>query len=280
VPRSTWPAFVLRFDPAAPLNRELLSVVLNELGATAIEGDVFDDQTIRVHFARSGARDRAVDHIRGLVVDAATVEAIDLPDEGWAERSQASLKSVRVGAIVIQPPWDPPATDAIRILVEPSMGFGTGHHQSTRVCLLALQRLNLLGSRVVDVGTGSGVLAIAALKLGASFGIALDVDDDALDSARRNIVANGLEGPIELVSGDIRKWSMAQADVVIANLTGPLLAQAAGMLCRATRPSGHIVVGGLTLEEEPAVTGAFQPFADLVSQDLEGDWTGLTFRRR
>jgi ribosomal protein L11 methyltransferase len=160
------------------------------------------------------------------------------------------------------------------------MGFGTGHHQSTRVCLLALQRLSLQGARVVDVGTGSGVLAIAALKLGAASAVALDVDDDALDSARRNISANGLEGKIELVSGDIREWSAAEADVVTANLTGPLLTQAAPMLCRVARRSGHIVVAGLTVEEEPPVMDAFQPSADLVSHLLEGDWAGLTFRRR
>ncbi len=280
MPRSTWPAFALRVDDAAHLNREILSVVLNDLGATAIEGDLFEDPVVRVHFTNTAARDLAVQRVRAETSGHATVDPIDIPDEGWAERSQASLGSVRVGALIIQPPWNSPASDALRIVVEPSMGFGTGHHQSTRVCLLAVQRLDLRGCRVVDVGTGSGVLAIAALKLGARSAVALDIDDDALDSARRNVAANGLEGRIELVAGDVRQWSGPEADVVTANLTGPLLRQAGGMLCRMARSAGHIVVGGLTLEEERDVIEAFQPAADVVCRDLENDWAGLTFRRR
>src|SRR5262249_58526932 len=126
-------------------------------------------------------RDRAAE---GLRTDFAELEftPIDVPDEDWAARSQAALRAVRVGTIVVAPPWDVPdhVTDGnVVIIIRPSMGFGTGHHATTRLCLQALQQCDLRGRSVMDVGTGSGVLAIASSLLGANPVIGVDDDEDA-----------------------------------------------------------------------------------------------------
>ena len=121
----------------------------------------------------------------------------------------------------------------ITIVIEPSRGFGTGHHQSTRLCLVLLQNRNLSGPRVMDVGTGSGVLAIAAAKLGAAFVAAIDNDPDAVENARENIAVNGVEKIVEAHVDDLTTTTVAAADLVTANLTGTLLAQHA-TTCRAS----------------------------------------------
>ena len=112
-----------------------------------------------------------------VTISGLTLTAVDVPDEDWAARSQASLKAVRVGNLIVAPPWDAPIVVAIR----PSMGFGTGHHASTRGCLVLLERAGVgRGTRACDVGTGSGILAIAAAKLGAHDVWATDIDPAAV----------------------------------------------------------------------------------------------------
>ena len=121
----------------------------------------------------------------------------------------------------------------IVIEIEPSRGFGTGHHQSTRLCLVLLQSRKLASQTVIDVGTGSGVLAIAAAKLGAAFVSAIDVDPDAIENARENISRNGVDAIVEAHVRDLTEAALSPADVVIANLTGTLLARHAEALSRA-----------------------------------------------
>ena len=129
--------------------------------------------------------------------DGVTAEARDIPDEAWAERSQADLRAIRVGRLTIAPPWDLPArpTDDT-IVITPSFGFGTGHHASTRLALEAIQQVPFRGRSVLDLGSGSGVVAIAARRLGAASVVAVEVDPMAAEAAARNFCANGMTDDI------------------------------------------------------------------------------------
>jgi ribosomal protein L11 methyltransferase len=278
----TWPA--LDIYPVS----ELLQAALVDYDASAVDERSADDW--RVFFTSAGERDRAAAALK-LEFPSLTIESIDVPDENWAARSQASLRAVRVGNTVIAPPWDVPAglqnktrpTDATRptddlvIVIQPSMGFGTGHHATTRLCIDALQRLNMAGRTVLDVGTGSGVLAIAASLLGASRSVGIDDDADAITAARENLELNPQAEATMLVA-DLRATDVGAADVVIANLTGGLLISAALTLQDFVARGGSLVLSGLMAVEEQDVLAAF-PTWTVEHRSEEDEWLCIVLRK-
>ena len=210
-----------------------LLAALDETGITAAEelGD-----GLRLFFTSAADRDRALTLV-SADEPAVRCAAIAVPDEGWAERSQAVLTAVRVGALVVAPPWAQAPADAsadhITIVIQPSMGFGTGHHASTRLVLRLLQDLPLGSRSLLDVGTGSGVLALAAWRLGARPVVAIDYDEDALTSAAENVDLNGATGEVLLERLDLSHDDVPhQFDVLTANLTGAMLERFASRLAR------------------------------------------------
>lgn len=264
---------------------ELLQAALVDYDASAVDERSPEDW--RVFFTSVSERDRAAAALR-LGFPGVTIESIDVPDENWAARSQASLRAIHVGNIVIAPPWDVPAgqagpqgrtgpTSEIVIVIQPSMGFGTGHHATTRLCLDALQRLRVAGRTVLDVGTGSGVLAIAASLLGASRSVGIDDDADAITAARENLELNPQAEATMLVA-DLRAADVGSADIVIANLTGGLLISAALRLQDFVARGGSLVLSGLMAAEERDVLAAFPTWTvDLRSE--EDEWLCLTLQR-
>jgi len=256
----TWPA--LDIHPVS----ELLQAALVDYDASAVDERSADDW--RVFFTSPSERDRAAAALRVEFPDA-TIESIDVPDENWAARSQASLRAVRVGNIVVAPPWDVPAGPVV-IIIQPSMGFGTGHHATTRLCIDALQRLNIAGKTVLDVGTGSGVLAIAASLLGASRSVGIDDDADAITAARENLELNP-RAEATLLVADLRATDVGSADLVIANLTGGLLVSAARALQDLVARGGSLVLSGLMAVEEKDVLAAF-PTWTLEHRSEEDEW--------
>jgi ribosomal protein L11 methyltransferase len=203
-----------------------------------------------------------------------------VPDEDWAARTQAHLTRITVGEVTIAPPWDtPPAGSGTIVTIYPSTGFGTGHHQTTRLCLRLLQAAEPAGKRVVDLGTGSGVLALTAWRLGAGEVEAIDYDEDAVDNARENLRLNGAGGAIVLRQGDVRVDAPAPADLVIANLTGALLISLAPMLVSLVRPAGTLIISGFLAPEIDAMRAVFEPDLTFVDEAGEDAWRGLRFDR-
>jgi ribosomal protein L11 methyltransferase len=266
----TWPA--LDVDVGAIAARvDLFQAALDDYDVTAINEEA---RSWRVFFPTTTERDRAVRALRTAFSDA-DIRPVDVPDENWAARSQAALRAVRVGAIIVAPPWDvPELTAGTVIVIQPSMGFGTGHHATTRLCLEALQRLDLLGRSVIDVGTGSGVLAIAASLLGASPVIGFDDDTDAIAAASENLALNP-HAAVTMGVGDLRTSRHAVSDVVLANLTGGLLTAAASELRRLTKVGGRLILSGFMLTEETEVLRAFSPLG-VDHRTEEEEWVCVT----
>src|SRR5262245_60520849 len=267
----TWPALEIRQAD----DDDLIQAFLIDFNLAAIKDS-------RFFFHNVDDRDRAAMALRAHF-PGIDPRPMDVPDEDWATRSQAALRAVTVGVLTIAPPWDvagrlKPAPTYVgagfsqpsTIVIEPSMGFGTGHHATTRLCLAALQRLDLRGRSVIDVGTGSGVLAIAARRLGATGVLAVDDDPDAIAAAEANVKRNQ-ESRIALEVADFRSAKIGQFDLVIANLTGGLLIASADRLESLAIPGGRLILSGFMDHEERAVLGAFGGCA-LEARAEEDEW--------
>jgi ribosomal protein L11 methyltransferase len=259
------------------LLRELLAAALDDFDPLAIH-DTDTADGWRVFFKTAAQRDAAADALRGsLGARLSEIRSGDVVDEDWGRRSQATLTAVRVGRITVAPPWDIPAdaSDLI-IVIDPSTGFGTGHHETTRLCLRLMQRIDVNGRTAIDVGTGSGVLAIAAAKLGAATVVTFDDDPDALRNARENIVRNQVSDSIAVIERDLGSAlpGPAPAFLVTANLTSGVLLEHADRLRALVDAGGALVISGFAPDEVDELLRQFAPLTD--SQVVvEGSWGAI-----
>jgi ribosomal protein L11 methyltransferase len=273
-PGRRWPALDLSGPPVLSSPDDLL-LGLDDYAVIGITEAA--PSSWRVFFTDEASRDAACAGLgRRPPAAGLAVVPVDVPDEGWAARSQAGLRSVRVGGVIVAPPWDTPGDSAaVTIVIQPSMGFGTGHHASTRLCLAALQRLDVTGRTVLDIGTGSGLLAIAARLAGASPVTGIDRDPDAIASARENLALNPGASDVRLDVKDLAEVT-GPADIVLANLTGALLARHAASLVSLAARGGVLVISGFTTAEEASVRAVFDRRAVRRAEDREGDWVAWT----
>ena len=213
----------------------------------------------------------------------------EIPDEDWVAKVRRELAPVRAGRFFVYGAHDAGSVpaDAVPLLIEASMAFGTGHHGTTRGCLLAFEALLSAGIRpakVADVGAGTAVLAMAAALAGAETIVAGDIDAVAVDVARANLVANGLEGRVTCVEaagfGHPAFAAVTPADLVFANiLKGPLIELAPEIAARAA-PGGHVILSGLLREQKDEIVSVYSGFGfNHVSSHDIGDWSCLMMRR-
>ena len=198
----------------------------------------------------------------------------------WVARVREGFRAFAVGSFRVVPSWEAEAgSDDPHVLVaEPGLAFGTGSHESTRLCLGALERAAAEGplGRVLDVGTGSGLLAAAAARLGARQVVADEVDAEALPVAVRHLALN--RASVRLLGGDGARALRARAfDLVFANISAPLLVERARELAAVVRPGGRLVLSGLLTEDVPAVRTAYAGLGEAEVR-TEGAWSALVLR--
>ncbi len=236
---------------------------------------------VRAFFESASDRDRALTAVVSVYGERVLARPIRVSDENWAARSQADLPAVRIGRIVVAPPWcapsNPDAADVV-VTLRPALGFGSGHHPSTRLALRGLQQLDLSKRHVLDLGTGSGILAIAAVKLGARRATGIDRDPDALDSAREGVDANRVSAEVELRRQDVADVAPASAPIVVANLTGAVLIRLAPIVAAILEPGGTAILSGILAEEETAVAAAYRDHGRMTWRQQEDEWVGMAFR--
>lgn len=209
-----------------------------------------------------------------------------LPEEDWAHAWKKHYRVLRVGQrIVVKPSWQTYTSrpDDVVVELDPGMAFGTGLHPSTHLCLITLEKHLTPGMKVLDMGTGSGILAIAAARLGAGPVLALDIDPMAVKAARANAAANKVEHIVRVEPGSLPKLEPHDQafDIILVNILAETIVELLGKgLIHRLKRAGLIVVAGLIEPQETMVAEALgAQGVDIVERLQEKDWVALVGRR-
>ena len=219
----------------------------------------------------SAALDQAYETSGASALEGASVDRLE--DADWVAKSQREFTPIRAGRrLWIVPTWHAaPQENGVNIVLDPGAAFGTGSHPTTRLCLAWLERNVASGDSVLDYGCGSGILGIAALKLGAAHATCVDIDPLALEAARYNSRQN--EVALQVVSAGERIPGIAR--LTVANILANPLRMLAPLLAAHTQVNGRMALSGILASQAEEVAAAFAPFAALAVEDREEDWVLL-----
>ena len=244
--------------------------------------------TLEAFFSQLGSRKlarirSAMRHSGMLATGEPLVAPRRINDPGWATMWQDRFRPFRVGrTFLIAPPWDRKTERGRKtIVIEPARAFGTGHHPSTAGALRAIETItsdSQTARSALDVGTGSGLLAIALRILGATRVVAIDIDADALENARDNADHNGASRAIRFSAIPLHSLR-GRFDLIVANiLAGVLIEMAPELTCRLA-PGGNLVLSGILASESRGVIRAYRPMLRFVSESRSRGWATLRFAR-
>ncbi|HET7559632.1 MAG TPA: 50S ribosomal protein L11 methyltransferase [Limnochordia bacterium] len=222
----------------------------------------------------------------GLAAGEGRVETRTVAEEDWAHAWKRFYHVQRIGPFAIVPSWERYVAEpgVHRIELDPGMAFGTGTHPTTRLCLKAVAAGVAPGRRVWDIGTGSGILAIAAAKLGAAV-VAVDVDTDAIAIARANVRLNGVEGAVRLASGSVATAvelaGGTPPDFIVCNIVADVILALLPDLCAALGDESGLLLSGLVADRLDEVERALAAVGGrTVATESDGEWRALLCRRR
>ncbi len=284
------PAWSLTCEVPLP-EAEDRAAALWEAGASGVE--VREDGVAPMPGARAAAAGRALlvawfaerAEAERALADAGEGELAELPDQDWGESWKRDLRPFLVGRVFVRPSWiaQAPPTGCAEVVLDPGMAFGTGSHPTTALCLAAISRLlsGRPGQRLLDVGTGSGLLAIAAARLGAAEVVGTDNDPVALAVARENAERNGVALRLHLAPAPAAALC-GPFDLVVANILANTLTELAPELASQVARGGRLLLSGLLAGQEEAVREAYLAeglLADRPGDGAEAEWRLLSLAR-
>lgn len=218
-----------------------------------------------------------IEEIKALGIDVGEgkVEFEKMYEEDWANNWKKYYKPSKVGEkIVVKPIWEEYEAKDEELVVEldPGMAFGTGEHETTRMCIQALEKYVQKDSTVFDVGCGSGILAIAAAKLGAKLAAGVDLDPVAVESAKENVGFNNIDN-IEILHGNLIEVIDGKADIVVANIIAEIICILTEDVSRVIKPNGYFITSGIIHDRVEMVTNKLEECGfEVVKVNKDGEW--------
>jgi len=223
-------------------------------------------------------RDAVAALLRPLGLNELAITEEIVPDRDWNAEWEAALTPIDVGPFVVAPTWAdlPPGQDPSTVLrIDPKMAFGTGYHETTRIVLRLLAEVTPPDARVLDLGTGTGVLAIAAIKLGASSAIGVDVDPWSVTNGAENAALNGVSKRLEVREGSLEVVPEEGFGLVVANIISSILVPMLPMLVAKAAPDAPVVLSGLLTTERDRIVDVMTGLGyALTAEAAENEWWG------
>lgn len=239
-------------------------------------------------------RDMLAEMQRYVNVGEGTMESSDTEDKDWINNWKSFFHPFTVGNILIKPTWEEVPTgdeDKLQIDIDPGTAFGTGMHETTQLCIRQLQKYMADGDEVADIGTGSGILGITALKLGAGHVYGTDLDEEAVPAVHNNLKANHLpENAFDMLVGNVigdeavkDKLGRGKYDIVAANILAPVIVLLTGEVGPLLKSGGIFITSGIISDREADVLDAFRSHDDIfeiLEVNHQGEWVNVTARKR
>ncbi len=268
------------------VEEDLQEYLIAELTDLDFEGFEQEEHVLRAFVPAARWNEVAREQIEQWLVahgiDAPVREEVIEP-QNWNRQWEETIRPIAVGRFLVKPTWaerPPGLGDRILLEIDPKMSFGTGYHESTRLVLRFLPDVVQAGDRVMDAGTGTGILAIAAVKLGAAAAIAFDIDEWAQENAVENVYLNEAAGRVTFREGSLDVVPETGFDVIIANIHLSVLVEMLPAFAEKARPGGRLVMAGLLRTDRERITeaAAASGFA-LVGEDVENEWWAGVWER-
>jgi ribosomal protein L11 methyltransferase len=259
----------LRITPES--NRDGVIAALFESGSQGIHED---GPAVVTHFPG----DASIEDIRAAVITAdprADIVIAESPDTDYSQW-RAAVSSHEVGDLIIAPPWLATQLDPSRtVIVDPAMAFGTGEHPTTRGAMRLMHGVIRGGDVVADLGAGSAVLSIAAVKLGAARVAAVEIDPDSIQNAEQNVTANGVEDKVEVIEGDAATILplLAPVRVILANILSSVITPLLPVMKQSLGADGQAIISGMLVDEREDMLASLQQGSWVVQrEDTEVSW--------
>ncbi len=221
---------------------------------------------------------------RDAAVGSLTLDRQSVRDEDWKEVWKKYYKPFHISeTLVIKPTWEPytPAPGEKVLQLDPGMAFGSGTHETTGMCMSLLETVLKSGDTVIDVGTGSGILAIGAALLGAGSVLAVDIDPDAVRVANENVRLNGTEDRVTVLRGDLLTEVHEACDICIANIISDIIISFAPSLITHIRPGGLFICSGIVRERGNEVRTALENAGyHIQRKEIRGEWVAFLCERK
>lgn len=206
-----------------------------------------------------------------------------IPAQNWNAEWESQIKSIEVGPFLVTPSWrisEATSSDKVVIYVDPKMSFGTGYHESTRIALRLLAEQDLTGQFLLDAGTGTGILAIAAIKLGCSAAVGFDIDEWSIRNAMENVRSNAVNSKLEVRQGNIDVITEREIPCIVANMIRSNLEPMLDDFVELLSHDGRLLLSGLLKSERSDVSLALEGLRlEIVGEAIENEWWGCVCRR-